>query len=175
VWLSRKDQECAGTLTPHEAHTKNLETLLEVVRQPCPFSCAPGALAQGSDGVADISEAGMRVWQDCDSCALQLRARVCLARVQDDEIGAEREDALHVRVEKATHSRDFWGAVGELVEAADTDDLRSGTQRKEDFRHGGDDGDDSLRWRRRLGRDRRNERRDEDERDQAHVTCTTGS
>ena len=80
--LSRKNQKRSRTLTSRQARAKSLETALERVCHLRPLPRVSCALAQRSDGVGDVRETCVRVRHDRDTRTFELRAGVCLARVQ---------------------------------------------------------------------------------------------
>ena len=73
----------------------------------------------------------MPVAENRDPRAIELRLQVGLRAVRDDEIRAQGEDALDVRVEQRADARQRLHLGRELVVAADGDDLRPGADGKE--------------------------------------------
>ena len=85
----------------------------------------------------------MRIREHRDLGASQLFLRVRLARVQNHQIWAKQDDSLHVGIDQPANSRERTDLGGLLVEAADADHLRPGTDGEEHLRHCGDHRDDA--------------------------------
>jgi hypothetical protein len=62
-----------------------------------------------------------------------------LAAIHDDEVWAERENALEIRVQQRPDPRQLRHFWWELVEAANPDDAVAGTECEQHFGHRRDD------------------------------------
>ena len=87
----------------------------------------------------------MPVDEHADAGPRELRPQIALAAVDDDEVGPQRQDPLDIGIEQRADARQLVTSGGNVVEAADRDDLRPGADREQHLGDGGDEGDDACR------------------------------
>ena len=93
-----EDDERARAPASGHARAYRIDACLDRLHEPGRLAAVPDAVSNLLQRRRDISEPGMPIDVSRNLRAVQLRAQIRLARINDNEIGPEREDALDVRI-----------------------------------------------------------------------------
>ena len=126
---------------------------------PSRRSSVPGQRTQLADGLQRVLDAAVPVRVCPDARPLQPDLEIGLRTIGHDQVGLEREDAFRVGIEQGADAGQGLHLGGEVIEAADGDDMWSRADGEQHLGDGRDERDDPRGRPRRGLRRRRSCRR----------------